>query len=132
MDIDLKSQTACCSELNLFFLFILCVQQGLLVVAYRFMKMAVTDDPIYVSCNVTASDIANDRSAVCTSQPGRVSAQPIVVFDHCLDSAVFRDVDAHFGERLSRIPQEVQVLVGIALPKVKMKRFIPDDRGASR
>ena len=108
------------------------MQKRLFELADVFMTMRVTDDPIDGSSDIAASGIADDGNVTTlrASEPGRVGAQPIMVLDRCFDPAILGDINTHSREGFSRVPQEIEIFGGRALPEMKMKRFIPNDGGA--
>jgi hypothetical protein len=87
---------------RLLLLFVRAVKEGFLVHSYARMIVPIAYYPVHGSCNIAATDIANN-GAVGTAEVVRLRTNPIMVLDCSLYSATVWDRDPHSSQELARI-----------------------------
>lgn len=107
------------------------VQQLLLELSDGRVVVAVADDPIDGAGDIAAANVADDRS-VFALEVWCLVAQPVVVFDGCLDPTILGYFDPHCLEELPRVPEKLLVLCGCAFPEVNVEWLISDDLRSGR
>src|SRR5215475_8188417 len=85
--------------------------------------MGVAHHPIDRSGDVSATNVANNRSVSCL-EARCVLTQPIIVLDGCFDPTIAGYLYAHALQKWPRIAQIFQKLAWRAFPEVHVKRLV--------